>query len=165
MTAPWRAAVRTLEERFWVAGVAANFARALGLDPSGQQALGIVAAELTSNAVKYAGGGTASLGALEDPASARRGVAFEIEDEGPGIAALEQAWRDGVSEGRELTPDTPRAERRGLGLGLGAVLRLADEVVVSTGRGCGTKIRVVFWVKEGARPSPDSCRGTRTRST
>lgn len=148
MNERWKTAVHTLEERFWIAGKAAKFSQNAGLSEQQQQAIGIVAAELISNAIKYASGGWVTLDTISGEAS-RTGVLLEVEDQGPGIFALQEALQDGVSEGRMLTPDTPKNERRGLGVGLGAVLRLADEVTVTTEEHKGTKVRAIFWRKKG----------------
>jgi len=65
-------------------------------------------------------------------------------DEGPGIAAIGEALRDGFSEGRWLTPDVPSRDRRGLGVGLGAVCRLMSEVRVLERAGGGLVIEAVL---------------------
>jgi hypothetical protein len=74
----------------------------------------LVAAELASNVVQHASGGTVTLSRIEG--SGHVGIQIESEDSGPGISDLEQAVTDGYST------------RGGLGIGLGTVNRLADAV-------------------------------------
>jgi serine/threonine-protein kinase RsbT len=132
------------KERFWLVGEAMRLAASLGLGLRQRQSLGIVVAELVSNAAKHAGGGRLRLWAATAP-DGRRGVRLVVEDEGPGIPSLDEARRDGFSEGRWLTPDTPAGQRHGLGVGLGAVYRLADEVVIAARPGGGTVVSAVVW--------------------
>jgi serine/threonine-protein kinase RsbT len=132
------------KERFWLVGEATRLAASLGLGPRQRQALGIVVAELVSNASKHAGGGRLRLWPATAP-DGRRGVRLAVEDEGPGIASPDEARRDGYSEGRWLTPDTPAGERHGLGVGLGAVYRLADEVAIAARPGGGAIVSAVVW--------------------
>lgn len=61
-------------------------------------------------------------------------------DRGPGIEDLESVRRDGFSRGRLLLPDSPRGG--GLGKGLGAVERLADELRIESEPGVGTTVTV-----------------------
>ena len=122
----------------------ARHGEACGLDSPRRGALRIVVAELVSNAVRHGGGG-GELTARGLVLGARRGLEVIVEDRGPGIASVECALRDGFSEGRVLTPDTPASGRRGLGVGLGAVARLTSELHIEPRRPAGTRIRVVLW--------------------
>jgi len=54
-------------------------------------------------------------------------------DDGPGIADVDLALRDGFTTGK------------GLGLGLGGSRRLVNEFQIETVLGRGTKITVVRW--------------------
>lgn len=119
--------IATEQDRFWASGEARRFAAALGFSPEDQGRLSLCVAELASNAAKYAGRGRIELAEIGEP---RPGCRVRATDDGPGIAAAEEALRDGFSEGRWLTPDVPLHERRGLGIGLGAVSRLMSEVRV-----------------------------------
>lgn len=71
------------------------------------------------------------LGVLEN--GARRGVWVEFVDEGPGIADIDLALREGYTTGN------------GLGLGLGGAKRLVHEFDLKSAPGEGTTIRVVTW--------------------
>jgi len=89
------------------------------------------ASELARNTLKYGGGGTVYLDALED--GFRKGVGLIFVDDGPGIADLELALRDGFTTGG------------GLGLGLGGSKRLVDEFDIDSRAGEGTAVSVVKW--------------------
>jgi serine/threonine-protein kinase RsbT len=90
-----------------------------------------VASELARNTLEHGGGGYAVLEICSD--GLRRGVRMRFIDEGPGIADVEQALRDGFTTGK------------GLGLGLGGSRRLVSELEIDTLPGRGTKVTVVRW--------------------
>src|SRR5262249_49154565 len=124
-------------DRLWASGEARRFAAAIGFAEAEQARLAVCVAELASNAAKYPGRGVIELVEVTAPAP---GCRVRAVDAGPGIAAVEDALRDGFSEGRFLTPDTPPLSRRGLGVGLGAVCRLMSEVRVLARPGGGLVI-------------------------
>jgi len=102
-----------------------------GLSLVDQTKLVTAASELARNTLKYGGGGTVYLDALED--GFRKGVGLIFVDDGPGIADLELALRDGFTTGG------------GLGLGLGGSKRLVDEFDIDSRAGEGTAVSVVKW--------------------
>jgi serine/threonine-protein kinase RsbT len=89
------------------------------------------ASELARNTVVYGGGGTVELESLGD--GKRRGLRLTFGDQGPGIADLEQALKDGFTTGT------------GLGLGLGGARRLSNEFEIRSQPGAGTTVRIVRW--------------------
>ena len=89
------------------------------------------ASELARNALTYGGGGTLTLELLND--GAKRGLRLVFEDQGPGIADVELALRDGFTTGG------------GLGLGLGGARRLVNEFSIESAPGKGTRVAVVRW--------------------
>jgi serine/threonine-protein kinase RsbT len=89
------------------------------------------ASELARNTLEHGGGGYAEIEICTD--GIRRGVRMRFVDEGPGIADVEQALKDGFTTGK------------GLGLGLGGSRRLVNEFEIETTVGKGTKITVVRW--------------------
>lgn len=109
-----------------------HWARDLGMSLVGQTKLVTAASELGRNTVVHGGGGTVHLEEVvhED----RRGVRLVFVDEGPGIADVEQALRDGFTTGG------------GLGLGLGGARRLVDVFAIESHPGRGTRVAVVKWV-------------------
>jgi serine/threonine-protein kinase RsbT len=90
------------------------------------------ASELARNTVVHGGGGLARIEALSR-ADGRRGVRLTFADEGPGIADIEQALRDGFTTGG------------GLGLGLGGARRLSNEFEIDSAPGRGTRITITRW--------------------
>jgi serine/threonine-protein kinase RsbT len=58
---------------------------------------------------------------------------MDFEDQGPGIANLELALKDGYSTGT------------GLGLGLSGSRRLMNEFHIDSAPGQGTRVRVARW--------------------
>ncbi len=89
------------------------------------------ASELARNTVVYGGGGTARIELVMD--TGRRGVRLTFEDQGPGIADLDQAMKDGFTSGG------------GLGLGLGGAKRLSSEFSIESKPGQGTRIVIARW--------------------
>ena len=89
------------------------------------------ASELARNTLDYGGGGQVWIEVLREPD--RSGVRLTFEDQGPGIADLEQALQDGFSTGN------------GLGLGLGGAQRLANEFHIASRPGEGTRVTIARW--------------------
>jgi serine/threonine-protein kinase RsbT len=96
-----------------------------------QTKLVTAASELARNALIYGGGGAARLESIED--DGRRGLRVTFEDQGPGIADVEAALRDGFTTGG------------GLGLGLGGAKRLVNEFYIWTAIGQGTRVAITRW--------------------
>jgi anti-sigma regulatory factor (Ser/Thr protein kinase) len=106
---------------------ARHFARRAGLGTRGQWEVSIVAAELATNVLKYAGAGELRLSRALAP---RAAVVLEAIDCGRGVADDALALTDGDDDQPEV----------GLGLGLGSVHRLMDHVDIDTVLGSGTRI-------------------------
>jgi serine/threonine-protein kinase RsbT len=87
--------------------------------------------ELARNAVVYGGGGSATLELLEE--CGRRGIRVVVEDQGPGIADIEQAMTDHFTSGQ------------GMGLGLGGAKRLVDQFEIWSEPGKGTVVCITRW--------------------
>jgi serine/threonine-protein kinase RsbT len=87
--------------------------------------------ELARNIVSYAAEGEIRLQAING--GARKGIQITARDDGPGIADVEQALRDGFSTSGSL------------GLGLPGVLRLVDEFEIHSGKNRGTTVTVRKW--------------------
>lgn len=110
------------------------WATQLGFSLVDQTKIVTAASELARNAVIYGGGGSALLEELED--GRRRGLRLTFEDQGPGIADLEQALRDGYTTGT------------GLGLGLGGARRLSNDFHIVSALGQGTRVTIARWKGE-----------------
>jgi serine/threonine-protein kinase RsbT len=89
------------------------------------------ASELARNTLDYGGGGHVSLELVEQ--SGRRGLRLTFEDQGPGIADVQMALKDGFTTGK------------GLGLGLGGAKRLSNEFDIASKPGEGTKVMIARW--------------------
>lgn len=89
------------------------------------------ASELGRNTLVHGHGGRCLIEAVD--ASGRPGIRLTFEDEGPGIADIQLALKDGYTSGD------------GMGLGLGGAKRLMSEFEIVSAPGKGTKVSVVRW--------------------
>lgn len=89
------------------------------------------ASEIGRNTIQYGGGGQAHIAVVAN--GTRRGLRLEFVDQGPGIADIEQALKDGFTTGG------------GLGLGLSGAKRLSDEFAIDSAPGRGTRITLLRW--------------------
>jgi len=112
----------------------------------------VVASELATNLARHAHGGILRFAATRD--GTRVGIQIESEDHGPGIDDPERALTDGYSTAG------------GLGLGLGTVNRLMDELEFSSVPGGGTRVTCRRWLRPpGPAVFPHPLRfGVATRS-
>jgi serine/threonine-protein kinase RsbT len=125
--------VRTDEHVVGVRKVVREHALELKLSLVEQTKLVTAASELARNTIKYGGGGVVAVQLLSD--GVRRGLRLVFADDGPGIADIAQALRDGFTSGG------------GLGLGLGGAKRLVDEFDIDSRSGEGTAVAIVKWKK------------------
>jgi serine/threonine-protein kinase RsbT len=123
--------LRTDAEVVAVRQAARAWAAEQGLSLVDQTKLVTAASELARNAVIHGGGGTVILEALDDPP--RRGLRLQFEDQGPGIADIELAMKDGYSSGM------------GMGLGLGGSKRLVNDFDIVSAPGQGTRVTIARW--------------------
>lgn len=111
---------------------AADLIDTMGFDSIHKAALLTAISELAGNLFFHtSNGGTLTFRPLRDVKAF--GLEIIVSDEGPGIANLEEAMRDGFSTGG------------GLGGGLPGVRRLMDEFHIESRMGRGTFVRVVKW--------------------
>jgi serine/threonine-protein kinase RsbT len=103
----------------------------IGLSLVDQTKIVTAASELARNTLDYGGGGTARLQIIQD--GGRRGVRLTFEDQGPGIADIQLALKDGYTSGK------------GLGLGLSGAKRLSNEFSIDSAPGEGTRVTIVRW--------------------
>ncbi|PQP01858.1 serine/threonine protein kinase [Massilia phosphatilytica] len=118
-----------------------KLADALGFDDVKAGRLAIIITEAATNILKHAGEGTVTIMRTQSGV-AMPGVDVVAIDNGPGIADLDFALRDGVS-----TAGTA-------GTGLGALRRQADEFDAWTQHGRGSAFFMRIW--RGATP-PEPC--------
>ncbi len=103
----------------------------LGFSLVDQTKIVTAASELARNTIKHGGGGTALLEAIND--GPRRGVRLTFEDQGPGIADIAQAMKDGFTTAG------------GLGLGLSGAKRLSNDFAITSTPGIGTRVVITRW--------------------
>jgi serine/threonine-protein kinase RsbT len=96
-----------------------------------QTKLVTAASELARNALEHGKGGHMVIEQVEN--SVKNGLKLVFEDQGPGIADIETALRDGFTSGG------------GMGLGLGGSKRLVNDFHIESEPGKGTRITVVRW--------------------
>lgn len=109
-------------------------AKGLGFGPVDQSRIATAVSELARNVVRYATGSRGDV-QIAELASAENGIGLEIKvrDDGPGIANVDQALRDGFSSGQ------------GLGMGLPGARRLMDEMTIESVPGQGTTVTIRKW--------------------
>jgi serine/threonine-protein kinase RsbT len=96
-----------------------------------QTKLVTAASELARNALDHGKGGAMTIEQVGG--GGRVGLKLIFEDQGPGIADLEMALKDGFTTGH------------GMGLGLGGSKRLVNEFSVESTPGKGTRVMVIRW--------------------
>ncbi|MCK8678001.1 ATP-binding protein [Streptomyces lichenis] len=116
---------------------ASRLAKRVGLPPDRVSAVELAATEAATNLQKHAVDGALALRVTRS--GPRAGVEFVATDTGPGITHLASALADGTSSTGTL------------GVGLGAIARLADVFDIHTLPGRGTTVLAQFWAGEEAR--------------
>jgi serine/threonine-protein kinase RsbT len=104
----------------------------LGFSLIDQTKMVTAASELARNMVDFAGGGVVFMEALN--MDGRKGMRLTFRDQGPGIADIELALKNGFTT------------RGGLGLGLSGAKRLVNEFDISSHVGEGTEVKIVKWI-------------------
>ena len=117
---------------------AREMASELELTSTDQTLLATAISEVARNITAYAKRGEVLLKIIRDE-TGRHGIRVIAQDEGPGIANVEQALQDGFTSGN------------GLGLGLPGARRLVDEFHIETAPGQGTKVTLVMWERGNVR--------------
>lgn len=125
------ASIKTSTDIVRVRQLVREWAVSLGFSLVEQTKVVTAASELARNTLEHGGGGRVRVEALNN--DMRRGLRLIFSDEGPGIADLEQALKDGFTTGS------------GMGLGLGGAKRLANEFAIDSEPGRGTKVTITRW--------------------
>lgn len=89
------------------------------------------ASEIARNTLVYGGGGIAHIESVSD--GSRCGVRLVFVDDGPGIADIPLALREGYTSGN------------GMGLGLSGSNRLVDEFAIDSEVARGTRVTMTKW--------------------
>jgi serine/threonine-protein kinase RsbT len=124
-------AIRSSEDVVMARQAVREWAVQLGFSLVEQTKIVTAASELARNTVVHGGGGSMTLQAVED--GRRSGLQLVFADEGPGIANVQEALRDGFTTGT------------GLGLGLGGARRLSNEFEIHSTPDRGTRVRILRW--------------------
>jgi len=128
---------------------AREFARDHGFRVTDCHEISLFASELASNIVKYGvRGGRVCIEAVNHP---ERGVGVRIIafDQGPPFHDFDMALRDGCDDKGPLDPASLPG-RGGMGVGLGAVVRLSDEIGWAPAPG-GKKVWAIRYAKRPRR--------------
>jgi serine/threonine-protein kinase RsbT len=123
--------VQSQEDVVHVRQAARSWAQAMGFSLVEQTKIVTATSEIARNTLDYGGGGTVRLSWLRN--SGRIGLRLEFVDQGPGIADLSKAMKDGYTTGN------------GLGLGLSGSRRLMTEFELQSKLGEGTRVRLERW--------------------
>src|SRR5262245_47415721 len=126
-----RLPLQTDEHMVIVRQAVRNLAVGLGFSLVDQTKIVTAASELARNTIQHGGGGRVAVEVVSD--GMRRGLRLAFEDEGPGIADVQLAMKDGYSSGG------------GLGLGLSGAKRLSNEFAISSVPGGGTRVVITRW--------------------
>jgi serine/threonine-protein kinase RsbT len=116
-------------------------AAALGFDEESQASIATAIAEMTRNLLRYSGTtGKIDMSAFERGSS--KGLQIIVSDKGHGIRDLASAL--------QLFDPAPVIR---LGAGLPGTKRLMDELLVDTGEGHGTIVRMTKWLSTDTHPA------------
>jgi serine/threonine-protein kinase RsbT len=108
-----------------------EYAVKIGMGLVNQTKLITSASELARNMLKYAKGGKVTIEVVSK--GRENGVRLVFKDEGPGIANVDLAMKDGYSTTKSL------------GLGLPGTKRLVSEFKIESEVGKGTTVTVIKW--------------------
>jgi len=123
--------IRTTDDVVNACEVGRDIARKIGLSDVEQIKVATATAELTRNALLYAGGGEMRITTVDAP---RRGLEISVSDNGPGIEDLELVMSDRYRS------------RSGMGMGLKGAKRLMDAFEIASSSH-GTKVLVRKFVR------------------
>ena len=126
-----RIGLRTVDDIIKARQLVRDSAIAQGLSLVDQTKLVTAASEIARNTLVHGGGGEMYLESLND--GTRRGIRLTFSDQGPGIADIALAMKDGYSTAG------------GLGLGLGGTKRLVNEFDIESEPGKGTTVTILRW--------------------
>ncbi len=108
-------------------------ANALGFSSTEQTIIALAISEIARNIVTYAQHGSVLLTQVEG--GGRKGITIVARDDGPGIADIELAMRDGYSTGKSL------------GVGLPGAKRVMDDFEIVSALGHGTTVTMTKWLR------------------
>jgi anti-sigma regulatory factor (Ser/Thr protein kinase) len=113
--------------------------KSLNFNPNLIRRVAICGYEGEMNVVMHGGDGSLSFAITPEA------LIMEISDDGPGIGNIDKAMQAGFS----TALDEHREMGFGAGMGLPNMKKNADEIIVESEKGNGTRVRMVFSVEEG----------------
>ena len=123
--------VRTSDDVVRVRQIARSWATELKFSLVDMTKFVTATSELARNTLEHGGGGTMTAEVVEN--GTKKGIKLIFEDQGPGIANMELALRDGYTTGG------------GMGLGLSGSKRLVNEFDIKSEPGKGTAVTIIRW--------------------
>jgi serine/threonine-protein kinase RsbT len=125
--------IKTEQDTVFLRNRVAEYAGRIKMGLVNQTKLLTASSELVRNMLRYAGGGSV-LCEVVSQSVLQKGIRLTFIDEGPGIADITQAMKDGFSTGKSL------------GLGLPGAKRLVNLFEITSQVGAGTKIMILKWI-------------------
>ena len=113
--------------------------KSLNFNPQLVRRVAICGYEGEMNVVMHGGDGSLGIAIYPDK------LVLEISDDGPGIVDIEKAMQSGFS----TALDEHREMGFGAGMGLPNMKKNADDIVVDSEKGHGTRVRMVFFSDKG----------------
>ena len=110
-----------------------ELANTIGFSSTDQTIIALAISEIARNIVSYAQRGGLTFSLVEG--GGRHGLTIVARDDGPGIADIELAMRDGYSSARSL------------GVGLPGAKRVMDEFDLTSMVGQGTTVTMTKWLR------------------
>ena len=123
--------IRAAEDVVAVRQLVRRRAIELGFNLVDQTKIVTAASELARNTLQHGGGGLVVIDSVDE--IGRRGLRLTFEDNGPGIADVQLALKDGFTTGT------------GLGLGLSGARRLSNDFDIQSRPGEGTRVVITRW--------------------
>jgi serine/threonine-protein kinase RsbT len=125
--------IKTEQDTVFLRNRVAEYAARIKMGLVNQTKLLTASSELVRNMLRYAGGGSV-LCEVVSQSVLQKGIRLTFIDQGPGIADVSQAMKDGFSTGKSL------------GLGLPGAKRLVNLFEITSQVGEGTKIMILKWI-------------------
>jgi serine/threonine-protein kinase RsbT len=125
--------IKTDQDTIFLRNRVAQYAGKIKMGLVNQTKLLTACSELVRNMLRYAGGGSV-LCEVVSQSVLQKGIRLTFVDQGPGIANISDAMKDGYSTGKSL------------GLGLPGAKRLVNLFEIKSEVGQGTRVMILKWI-------------------